>query len=523
MALPAKQTELSSLTFGDDSKKLKDDILETHTEELIIGLCGPIGTDIHFVSESIKKILTEQFNYECKIIKLSSLIEKHNEDGVSIPDSTHFFDRIKSLIKIGNSLRQKYALDILAELAITEISVNRQEIQIQLEKEGKLDKDEFKSYRICYIIDSIKNLEELKLFKLIYSDIFYSIGVFSPVEIRKQNLIAKGVNEVNILELINQDSGEEKAYGQKVTDTFVSSDFFLRFENNSFNVIENKIRRYLHLIFNTEIITPSSNETAMYIAASAAGNSACLSRQVGASVTDEKGDVLGVGWNEVPKAGGSVYQYSEDDPLGKNDHRCMNYGGKCYNDFEKTMIAEILIDDMIKENLVEEKNKNQLIELVRKKSKIKDLIEFSRAVHAEMHAIIQAAHNAGEKIIGGKLFCTTYPCHNCARHIIAAGIKEVFYIEPYRKSLATKLHGDSITEDESKIQLVRILMYEGVSPTRYLDFFKMVPGLRKRDGLKLNIPTKDARPKNTLSLQAIPILEKKVTLSLVKRNLISVK
>jgi deoxycytidylate deaminase len=31
--------------------------------------------------------------------------------------------------------------------------------------------------------------------------------------------------------------------------------------------------------------------------------------------------------------------------------------------------------------------------------------------------------------------------------IVVAGITEVYFIEPYRKSLATKLHNDAITED----------------------------------------------------------------------------
>jgi deoxycytidylate deaminase len=44
-----------------------------------------------------------------------------------------------------------------------------------------------------------------------------------------------------------------------------------------------RVERFLHLILGTKIITPTLNETAMYAAASAAGNSACLSRQVGAA------------------------------------------------------------------------------------------------------------------------------------------------------------------------------------------------------------------------------------------------
>ena len=38
---------------------------------------------------------------------------------------------------------------------------------------------------------------------------------------------------------------------------------------------------------------------------------------------------------------------------------------------------------------------------------------------------------------------TTCPCHNCTRHIIAAGLSSVTYIEPYPKSRAADPHEDA--------------------------------------------------------------------------------
>ena len=84
---------------------------------------------------------------------------------------------------------------------------------------------------------------------------------------------------------------------------------------------------------------------------------------------------------------------------------------------------------------------------------------------------------------GGKLYCTTYPCHNCARHIIVAGIQEVYYIEPYVKSLCMELHADALTEDENTEGKVKILVYDGVAPRRYLEFFTMFKE-RKTNGKK---------------------------------------
>ena len=498
----------------EDKRKIKEKVYDTHTEEIIIGLCGPIGTDIHFISDRVSQIIEEQYGYEPIPIRLSKFIKEYTRstDFEKIKDKNEYYHK---LIESGNKLREKHGSTVLAELAINEIAFNREVVK------DKDDETEFKSKRICYIIDSIKNQEEFELLRLIYRDIFYFIGVFSSLEVREKFLEDQGLKKDQVYKLFDRDSGEELNFGQKVTDTFIQSDFFLRIDKSTSQTIDNKLSRFLNIIFKTEVITPSYHETAMYLATASSGNSACLSRQVGASITDKNGEILGVGWNDVPKFGGGVYQFNESDSLGQNDHRCMNLkGGLCFNDEEKKVIREVLVEELITLSIVDEKQKDALIEKI-KKSRIKELIEFSRAVHAEMLAIIQASQKSGERVVGGKLFCTTYPCHNCARHIVAAGIKEVYYIEPYRKSLALKLHSDAITEDESKENMVRILMYDGVSPRRYLEFFKMIPNSRKSNGKKISEHRKTSKPKNTISLQAIPILEKSVTATLKSKHLIS--
>ena len=95
-----------------------------------------------------------------------------------------------------------------------------------------------------------------------------------------------------------------------------------------------------------------------------------------------------------------------------------------------------------------------------------------------MHAIISGSQLSGSKMINGKLFCTTYPCHNCARHIIVAGIKEVYYIEPYVKSLCLTLHDDAITEDENSTEKVRILIIMLSSLLKLINFYLLSLFLR---------------------------------------------
>ena len=54
-----------------------------------------------------------------------------------------------------------------------------------------------------------------------------------------------------------------------------------------------------------------------------------------------------------------------------------------------------------------------------------------RAVHAEQNAIAFAARH-GVELEGASAWITNQPCMSCAQSMINAGIKEVFYFEPYR-------------------------------------------------------------------------------------------
>jgi deoxycytidylate deaminase len=90
-----------------------------------------------------------------------------------------------------------------------------------------------------------------------------------------------------------------------------------------------------------------------------------------------------------------------------------------------------------------------------------------------MEALLSAARN-GIAIRGGTLYTTTYPCHNCAKHIVAAGIKKVKFVEPYPKSYATKMHSDSIESNgEGGTDKVRFEPFVGIGPRRFVDLFSM--------------------------------------------------
>jgi pantothenate kinase-related protein Tda10 len=67
-------------------------IKDTHTEELVIAICGPIGSGHHSLSSILHKKLSE-FGYEVEIVKLSKIIEERAGKSKKKPR----YDRITDL------------------------------------------------------------------------------------------------------------------------------------------------------------------------------------------------------------------------------------------------------------------------------------------------------------------------------------------------------------------------------------------------------------------------------------------
>jgi len=197
------------------------------------------------------------------------------------------------------------------------------------------------------------------------------------------------------------------------------------------------------------------------------------------AIMNENGDILSTGCNDVPAYGGGLYTSEHGD----NDHRCIFKNKNCSNDHRKSILESKFKDVLTTElkAILEDDKSTQskkvldhidiLAHKLLSETPAKSLIEYSRAVHAEMDAIVQLARIDGKVTLDSTLYCTTYPCHSCARHIVAAGIKKVIYIEPYEKSLALILHDDSIS-DSPEENKVLFQPFEGVSPLRYFKFFQ---------------------------------------------------
>lgn len=64
--------------------------------------------------------------------------------------------------------------------------------------------------------------------------------------------------------------------------------------------------------------------------------------------------------------------------------------------------------------------------------------ELCRGVHAEQNVIIQAAYH-GVAVAGAALYCTNQPCSICAKMLINAGIKQVYFRDRYDDPLALEM------------------------------------------------------------------------------------
>ncbi len=212
----------------------------------------------------------------------------------------------------------------------------------------------------------------------------------------------------------------------------------------------------------------------MHLAYTASLRSADLSRQVGAAILGKSHEVVSLGCNEVPAPGGG--QYWVDN---QNDNRDLKKGYDSNTRMKKEILNEFLEitnKDFIKLN---EGDRNNLIEELMSKlnsTRLMNLTEFGRAVHAEMEAIISAGR-IGVPVLECDLYTTTFPCRNCAKHIVNAGIKRVIYIEPYPKSMAKDLHDDSIVFSDEVDGINKKTKFEpfvGVGPRMYWTLFSML-------------------------------------------------
>lgn len=446
------------------------------SQEFVIGVMGAVGCGLPRIVTEFDEQL-QKLDYKVVRIKVSEFISIQIDKGtVTIPtgDTSNRFLKYQSG---GNELRRLFGNEIMAEYAVSQIGRHRLVIDPELKDLAK------EPPRVAYIIDQIKHPAEVELLRTIYRNNFYLVGVMSLEANRKTRLTDDGLRPAVIEAIVSRDRKEGAKFGQQLEKAFKLADYFMHHPLGDQELVPAQVKRFLDLTHGDNAITPTKHEHAMYVAYSTAMKSSCLSRQVGATITDSSSRIVAVGTNDVPQYKGGLY--SGDGSL---DDRCFQSRKICENSAEKNRRREKIragiqekFADVFKDPKLAKAalaKVDEISEFVYEQSGIPDLIEFSRAVHAEMDALISLSRGGGGSTVGGNLYATTFPCHNCARHIIAAGIDKVYYIEPYEKSLAPEAHSDAIEvldhDDgaEAAPSKLRFVHFSGVGPRMYPEFFQ---------------------------------------------------
>ena len=170
-------------------------------------------------------------------------------------------------------------------------------------------------------------------------------------------------------------------HGQRVSAIFHDADVIINVDTNEKSVSE-QIQRFCDLLFGSNKISPTKVEYGMFAAKAAALRTLDLSRQVGAAIFSDQGEIIAMGSNEVPKALGGTYWC---DTEGEFDDRDYVREQDSNDRRKRQLLIEVLgFAGVQKPSDVIEKREI-------KESQFMDALEYGRIIHAEMSAICDAA------------------------------------------------------------------------------------------------------------------------------------
>lgn len=443
-------------------------LLEPIDCELVVGVVGAVGTQFQEVFSKLESHLGLA-GYDVEVIKVSRDVISQI---VEVKNFNSDFERFSNFMEAGNEARRLSNSWTEEGLVQGNNAILAMGVAARIFEKSLDDKNmRPPRFRRAYIVDSLKRKEEVEALRSVYGDGFVLLGVHESEEQRIVNLSCQDKMSREEAKLLIGRDHEELAdpFGQRVNETFHLADFFVEIRDGRTD-LECNIRRLVEIWFGHPYRTPTFDEYAMYIAHSAALRSADLSRQVGAVLA--RGElILSTGANECPKPHGGLYWAER---FFGND--CMNdaENGRDYRrGMDSNRAAQVEMIQSIVKMFHDDLKSTEALAMFEKldNSPIKDITEYGRVVHAEMEALL-ACGRLGVSTQGATLYCTTFPCHNCAKHIIASGVTKVVYIEPYPKSRALAHHSDAISEYEASDR-VQFIPFTGVGPRRFYDLFSI--------------------------------------------------
>lgn len=296
-----------------------------------------------------------------------------------------------------------------------------------------VNKESNRSSFIC--LDAIRNPYEATYFQDRYSS-FYLVAVSTDDEERKQRLGDKlsyeQIKALDDKEYPRKLKGENKFTNQDIGACMQLADIYLY---NPHEVTKEKffvtslIIKYVTLMKHPGLITPTSVERCMQLAYNAKLNSGCLSRQVGAVITDSNYSIKAVGWNSV--AEGQVpcnLRNAENYLINKDEDSFSTYEieDKDFGDHMSKKYSQRIKCDALDGRLCSYCFKDEYEDITHEKNQV-----HMRSLHAEENAFLQIVKYGGEGIKGGKLFTSASSCVLCSKKAFQLGIKDIYYIDPY--------------------------------------------------------------------------------------------
>lgn len=324
-------------------------------------------------------------------------------------------------------------------------------------------------------IDALRNPYEILYFRERYSA-FYLMSVNTTESVRKQKLAEKNYRMEEI-KALDEKEKEKKNFTKsyqlididkciELSDIFLTHDGTKISENRS---LVNQILTYISLILHPGLVPPSSLERVMQVAYTAKLNSGCLSRQVGAAVTNESYSVQSIGWNTSAEGQTPCSLRNLFDLEKKEDGNAFsNYekGENAFSEYARKLCGcyHCITDLPIKMRgltmsycfkdiytTASGQTKNQV---------------HTRSLHAEENAFLQLAKYGSNGIKGGKLFTTASCCELCAKKAYQLGIKEIYYIDSY-----PGISREHILESGPSENRPQMILFNGVIGRAYVNLY----------------------------------------------------
>lgn len=288
--------------------------------EIVIGLVGAVGTPLDDVCSGISERLRD-VGYRTDVVRISHQLRQLRglDELDQLQGKLTEQERLERYMAAGTRLREVTGKgDVLAVLSIGEIWALR---------DSRTGNTQVPDGDRAYILRSLKHPDEVETLRHVYGEHFVLVAVGAPRSARVRNLALQIAQSDGHLKGDHSRSAAEQRIaideresdtdlGQNVRDTFPLADFFV--DASEAGTMAKDLDRLLRLMYGDPFVTPSLDETAMFHAQAAALRSAALGRQVGAAIIHPaKGDLISVGMNDVPKAGGGHY-WEGDSPDGRD-------------------------------------------------------------------------------------------------------------------------------------------------------------------------------------------------------------